>query len=118
MVVTVDDLEEALVNVLELDSGGARDIALRVLNYFGFAAVIIDNVIIQEDRKVFYDLHDAGLLNTYWETVILPSGRSWRTFYWELDEASIERARQKKDEEPEEKVYESLPEDAWARIPA
>lgn len=118
MVVTVDDLQEALENALEIDTDGARMLALKVLNYFGYSKVIIDNIIHQEDRKLFYDLHDAGLLNTYWETVILPSGRSWRSFYWELDEAAVERARKREVEEREERVYETLPEDVWARVSA
>lgn len=118
MVVTVDDLQEALENALELDSQSASSLALKVLNYFGYATVIIDNIIAQDDRRLFYDLHDAGLLNTYWEPVILPSGRSWRSFYWELDEAAIARAKEKEEERPEREVYETLPEDVWVRVSA
>lgn len=116
MVVTPEELQEALEKSMDILPDEAADTALRVLNYFGFSSVIIDNSLLQEDRKVFYDLHDAGLLNTYWETVILPSGRSWRTFYWELDENAITRARKRVEEREEEKVYESLPEEIWVRV--
>ena len=116
MVVRPEQIQEALEKTLDISPVEASDTALRVLNYFGFNSVIIDNALHQEDRKVFYDLHDAGLLNTYWETVILPTGRSWRTFYWELDELAIDRARRRQDDRTEEKVYETLPEEIWARI--
>lgn len=115
MVLTVEKVQEALENSLDLTSEEASDAALAVMNYFGYASVIIDNVIDQEDRKFFYELHDAGLLNTFWETVILPSGRAWRSFYWELDEGAINRATQRKEDRREEMVYESLPDDIWAR---
>jgi hypothetical protein len=115
MVVTLDKLQEALENVLGLEAEEARKAALTVLNYFGYSTVIIDNAIDQEDRKLFYQLHDAGLLNTFWETVILPTGRAWRTFYWELDELSIERALRRREDRKEEMIYESLPDEIWAR---
>ncbi len=118
MVTTLDKLQEALENVLALDSEEAREVALTVLNYFGYSTVIIDNAIDQEDRKIFYHLHDAGLLNTFWETVILPTGRAWRTFYWELDEIAIERALRRRKRRREELVYESLPDDIWVRAKA
>lgn len=115
MVMTLDKLQEALENVLGLEAEEARRAALTVLNYFGYSTVIIDNLIDQEDRKLFYQLHDVGLLNTFWETVILPSGRAWRTFYWELDEAAIDRALKRREERREEMIYESLPDEIWAR---
>ncbi len=47
-----------------------------VMSYFGFRSVIIDNAIHPDDRKVFYVLHDAGLLQSFWETVPLLDGRN------------------------------------------
>jgi hypothetical protein len=115
MVVTLDKLQEALENVLNLEAEEARKAALTILNYFGYSTVIIDNAIDQEDRKLFYHLHDVGLLNTFWETVILPTGRAWRTFYWELDELAIERALRRRVDRKEEIIYETLPDEIWAR---
>ncbi|TLZ84892.1 MAG: hypothetical protein E6K02_09740, partial [Methanobacteriota archaeon] len=62
-----------------------------VMSYFGFRSVIIDNAIHPDDRKVFYALHDAGLLQSFWETVPLLDGRNWRIFYWSLNEADLDR---------------------------
>lgn len=115
MVMTIDKLQEALENVLGLEPERAREVALTVLNYFGYSTIIIDNAIDQEDRKLFYQLHDVGLLNTFWETVILPTGRAWRTFYWELDELAIERSLTRRQDRKEEMVYETLPDEVWAR---
>ncbi len=118
MVLTIDKVQEALENTLNMSQEEASEAAMTILNYFGFATIIIDNAIDQEDRKFFYELHDAGLLNTFWETVVLPSGRAWRTFYWELDEASIVRALKKREQRKEEAIYETLPDDIWARARA
>src|SRR3989304_3387631 len=63
----------------------AKSLAYRILNYFGYSGTIIDNLVDQEDRKLFYQLHDAGLLHSTWETTLLLSGKSWRIFYWQLN---------------------------------
>ncbi len=115
MVTTLQELRKALERKLGLDLRGAEDIALRILNYFGYSDTIIDNSVDQEDRKLFYQLHDAGLLNTSWETVILATGRAWRTFYWQLDRGAIERAAAEQGRKEAELPYESLPEDVWLR---
>lgn len=114
--ITLEALQEALEKELELSPDEASEAALRVLNYFGYTSVIIDNAIDPEDRKLFYQIHDAGLLNTFWETVILPSGRAWRSFYWELDEVAVERTLREEEEQREPALYESLPDDIWMRV--
>ncbi len=116
MITTIDTLQEALERKLRLEPQEASEAALTVLNYFGYNTVIIDNALDPEDRKLFYQIHDAGLLNTFWETVILPSGRAWRSFYWELDVNAIERTSENDDEKKEEEVYDSLPDDIWLRV--
>src|SRR2546426_11177583 len=86
-----------------------------VMSYFGFRSVIIDNAIHPDDRKVFYALHDAGLLQSFWETVPLLDGRNWRIFYWSLNEADLDRILVDEEAPPEEPVYKSLPDEAWGR---
>src|SRR2546425_3242398 len=86
-----------------------------VMSYFGFRSVIIDNAIHPDDRKVFYALHDAGLLQSFWETVPLLDGRNWRIFYWSLNEADLDRILVDEQAPPEEPVYKSLPDEAWGR---
>lgn len=86
-----------------------------VMNYFGFRNVIIDNAIHPDDRKVFYALHDAGLLQSFWETVPLMDGRNWRIFYWSLSEADIERILAEREPLSAQPLYTNLPEEAWGR---
>lgn len=93
------------------------EIALRVLNYFGYDEEIIDNVLDQDDRRMFYFLQDVELLSTHWEEVVLPNGRMWRVFYWSLNVSKIlEYARPQIEETATEiGLYDSLPEDVWSR---
>lgn len=115
--ITIDKLARAIEKGLGHPPDQAREEAHRVLNYFGFQTVIIDNMIHPDDRKLFYALHDAGLLRSSWETVLLLSGRNWRIFYWELVEEDLDRAL--REEEPgTEPVYKTLPDEAWAHPPA
>ncbi len=88
--------------------------AVRVMDYFGFESFIIDNAIDPEDRKMFYTLHDAGLLRSSWETVLLLSGRNWRIFYWEINESDLDRVLGQEPPSPESPLYRQLPDEAWS----
>ncbi len=115
MTVTVEKLAKAIEKRMGLPHDPAYGMAARVMDYFGFENFIIDNAIDHEDRKLFYALHDAGILRSSWETVLLLSGRNWRIFYWELNEGDVDRIVGGGDEESEreEPVYRALPEEAW-----
>ncbi|MFQ6128722.1 MAG: DUF6015 family protein [Thermoplasmata archaeon] len=112
MLVTREKLKIAIENALDVSPNEASDMADRVLRYFGYENVIVDNAIEPEDRKLFYKLHDAALLNTNVDSEILSSGRSWRIFYWEIDGREVER-NLKKEKKKKEVPYEDLPEEAW-----
>ncbi len=60
----------------------ARTIASHVLNFFGFNARIIDNVLEPDDRDTFYMLEDSGILETERDETTLYDGREWRIHYW------------------------------------
>jgi hypothetical protein len=112
--ITVDVLASAIARRLGRSPEAARADAIRILNYFGFRTRIIDNAIHPEDRKLFYELHDAGLLQSTWEAVLLMNGRSWRIFYWELHEADLTRSAPEGSAE-ETPLYKRLPAEAWGR---
>ncbi len=114
MTVTVDKLARAIEKRLGLPQPEARATAVRVMNYFGFESFIIDNAIDSEDRKTFYALHDAGILRSSWETVLLLSGRNWRIFYWELNASDLDRILGQEAAPPEAPLYRGLPEEAWS----
>jgi hypothetical protein len=119
-IITYEILDRAIKNKLEVTSDVADDISFRVLNYFGFEDEIIDNALDQDDRRMFYFLQDVQILSTHWEEAILPSGRTWRVFYWALNADRIMKyATPKQDEESiEVGLYDSLPEDVWSRSTA
>lgn len=112
MFVTRGKLKTAIQNALDVSSEEASDMADRVLRYFGYENVIVDNSIEPEDRKLFYKLHDAALLNTNVDSEILSSGKSWRIFYWEIDSNAVERNLKKK-KKKREISYDDLPDDIW-----
>src|SRR5437773_4652862 len=93
--ITVRKLARAIERRLGGMTAEALNEARTVMSYFGFASQIIDNVIQPEDRKLFYNLADAGLLQTFWETVPLLDGRNWRIFYWSLNDRDIDRIDRK-----------------------
>lgn len=113
--ITVRKLARAIEKRLGGTPAEALAEAKTVLSYFGFSRQIIDNAIHADDRKVFYALHDAGLLQTFWETAILVDGRNWRIFYWALNEDDLDRILADEPEAPGEPLYNSLPAEAWGR---
>ncbi|MDD1746513.1 MAG: hypothetical protein LUQ16_02000 [Methanomassiliicoccales archaeon] len=94
----------------------ADELAMRILNYFGYGEEVIDNALDQEDRRLFYFLQDVSLLKTAWEEAILPSGRTWRIFYWYLNVESIEESSDEiEDAKQETGLYDALPQGVWSR---
>ncbi|TET89086.1 MAG: hypothetical protein E3J35_11095 [Methanomassiliicoccales archaeon] len=117
MIVTVDRLKKAVAKKFDLEEPEAGEMAERVLSYFGFTNVIIDNVLNPEDRRLFYKLNDVGLLHTYAERLMLPSGKTWRIFYWEMSDNEIARVLKKK-KAAKKTTYSSLPSEYWASLSA
>ena len=119
-IITYETLAKAIKNKLEVTEDVAEDISYRVLNYFGFDDEIIDNALDQDDRRMFYFLQDVQLLSTHWEEAILPTGRTWRVFYWALNTERILRYAAPKVEEHgiELGLYDSLPDNVWSRSAA
>ena len=115
MIVTLDRLTRAVETRLHVEPAEAKSLAHRILNYFGYSETIIDNLVDQEDRKLFYQLHDAGLLRSSWETTLLLNGKSWRIFYWMLNLEDIRKATDPGDEPGREApLYDNLPPEYWS----
>src|SRR2546422_11240568 len=118
-IVTMESMTKALEKRLDLEAAQAKSLAYRVLNYFGYSNAIIDNLVDQEDRKLFYQLHDAGLLRSSWETTLLLNGKSWRIFYWQLNLEDIRKATEAgPDGAAEEPLCDSLPPEVWSHVTA
>jgi hypothetical protein len=117
-IIGMHELVAALEVKIGLKQEVASDVARRVLNYFGYGETIIDNMLDQEDRRLFYFLQDYGFMGTDWDETFLLNGRGWRIFYWRLNIAKIREFSKIVEEEPDEEisgVYDSLPDQAWVR---
>jgi len=109
-------LSKAITKRIGVKPDAADDLAMRVLNYFGYGEEVIDNSLDQEDRRLFYFLQDVSLLKTAWEEAILQSGRTWRIFYWYLNVENIEEYSIEEDApKHEEGLYDALPQGVWCR---
>ncbi|MFP3872414.1 MAG: DUF6015 family protein [Candidatus Natronoplasma sp.] len=118
----VKDLTTAIKNSIDergMETSAARMMAEHVLNFFGFSDRIIDNILEQEDRDVFYMLEDAGLLTTEREETTLYDGREWRIHYWLFEKDKIRElldSQSSGDEstEADQNVYDEVPEGVWS----
>lgn len=124
-VITIHDLTMAIKNSIDSSSRAmeeeeAYDLAHRVLNFFGYADRIIDNVLEPEDRDAFYMLEDAGILTTEREETTLYDGREWRIHYWLFRRERIIELMDLRPQAAEVAVsedfsYDELPDDIWQR---
>ena len=122
-IVTLEELTQAIQNSPDnkgMEEEQAYELALHVLNFFGYSDRIIDNILEPEDRDAFYMMEDAGILTTEREETTLYDGREWRIHYWLFRHDKIERLL--KEGVPSDKSapksdfdYADLPEDAWSR---
>ncbi len=93
-----------------------EDFASYIMGFFGFDDQIIDNVLMPRDREIFFALEEEGLLTSTQEDSSIPSGKSWRIHYWRLKTRKIrELASMEEESAAEENIYDSIPDDAWAR---
>lgn len=124
-VITIHDLTMAIKNSIDSSSRAmeeeeAYDLAHRVLNFFGYADRIIDNVLEPEDRDAFYMLEDSGILTTEREETTLYDGREWRIHYWLFRRERISELMELRPQAAEVSVtedfsYDELPDDIWQR---
>src|SRR2546428_9821240 len=75
--ITVQKLAQAIAKRLGGTEAEAHAESRAGMSYFGFRSVIIDNAIHPDDRKGFYALHDARLLQSFCETVPRLAGQNW-----------------------------------------
>ena len=108
-------MQRAIASRMGFAKEDADEASWLVMSYFGFNSVIIDNSVVNDDRKFFYELHENGILNMFYENVTLPNSRMWRSFYWELDTRAITEAIENVAIMEEASVYDRLSDDTWIR---
>ncbi len=118
---TVKNLTRAIRNSIDregMKEDEAQAMAQHILNFFGYAERIIDNVLEPDDRDAFYMLEDSGILTTEREETTLYDGREWRIHYWLFRKERIfelaNAAPPLEETIPDsDSVYEQMPEDLW-----
>ena len=124
--ITLARLADAIEHRLGYDSKRARRVAEFLLDLFGYDDRIIDNILLPEERQLFYILQSVGIVSNGREETILYDGREWRTHYWRVNrERIVEFSKQceivdhavidDKADEPdfEESVYSRLTDEVW-----
>ncbi len=69
---------------VHMDSKAASNAAHNIIPFFGEHNWIIDNILTREERSVFYQLEDDGLLETDKEETTLIDDKGWTICYWLL----------------------------------
>ncbi len=122
--VTLDMVAMAVMNGISVrgmtvTEREAREVAMHVLGFFGYGTVTLDNCLEREDRNVFYDLEDMGILRSEISETTLYDGTRWRTHYWHLNVQKVKAmaadGRPCVDPLPEALVYRHLPAIQWKK---
>lgn len=126
-IITRKDLSLVFEKKLNLPQKKAEDYASIVTDYFGFDDCIIDNLLDQNDRQIFYMLQEKGILTTAKMETALYDGRPWRIYYWHLNRRMIFMYLQEIDQgvpiipngkdipkrSDHETIYNSLSDELW-----
>lgn len=111
----IDLIVEVLKKRASFSDEVAMEVAMRVMDRFGYYDEVIDNVLDSDDRKLFYFLQDLEILTTRWEETQLITGRNWRIFYWILNTRKMDSLLDRSklltgNTDP----YNHLPDSIWA----
>ncbi len=120
---TPEDLAKAVAYLFSkggsiINFDDARDTATQVIQFFGFEREVVGNHLEPDEISLMYQLEDIGLISTRVEEYNLLNGKPWRVNYFILNAKKIRECSSKtmRQEIPDtSQVYESLPEEAWAR---
>ena len=108
-----------LISVLKKDFGeAAKETATYVLNIFGFHKAIPDTLLDRNDRKLFNDLLDAGILKMEYAEVEWHELYLAKMFYYvnEIPYWVLEpKINVNGENEKNSNIYEELPNEIWER---
>ena len=94
-IITLPLVRKAFQESLELNQHCAKRYAMKFMDLFGFDDRIIDNILDQPDRQLFYLLEAQGIVETHREEITLYNGKKWRIRYWSLNKEKILRLAEK-----------------------
>jgi uncharacterized protein YutE (UPF0331/DUF86 family) len=110
VVIKRDELVTALEVIFKqsgMNSKEIEELADYVLSFFGFEDTLVDNILSQQDRDVFYTLEETGILSTSSEDITLMKGKTWRIHYWHINNAKIKSILNSKTT-VEENIYDRI----------
>lgn len=87
--ITIQSLTKAIEQRLTINSEEAQRYAGIVMDLFGFDDCVLDNLLENTDRKLFYLLEELGLVKSQREEFVLHDGRVWRIHLWVLQRLAI-----------------------------
>jgi len=116
-------LKEALTILMGREVLGENevdDLVHFVLNFFGYEDYLLDNLLEQRERDVFYMLEEMGVLKALREETNIYRGKGWRIHYWVLNRDFIDAVLNRDvavEDEPllPELLYRRLDEEVWER---
>ncbi len=76
---------------LDMAKDDAVDIAEYLLGFFGYGTEIIDNMLENYDRDIFYSMEEIGIVDTVKTVETLYNGKTWRLNKWRIRNDNIER---------------------------
>jgi len=120
-VVSMDDVASAMHNTLGkkgMSDVDSSKLAEYLINFFGYADQVIDNLLTSADRDVFYMLEEEGFLTTYQEEAHLTKGVLWRVHYWILKKDQILRMAKREEtallnKDENSAVYDEVSVEMW-----
>jgi len=114
-IVTYDVLLNVLRKLLgdKMEERDIEQLAEYVVHFFGYGDRIIDNMLTQADRDVFYYLEELQIVKPFEEEITISKGRLWRIHYWIYRKDKIEEIlnmeeREKEEDVSAEELYEKL----------
>lgn len=108
-IVSIEMLATALREKLKGKAYEEEDIgklAEYIMSFFGFEDRIIDNMLSNEDRDMFYFLEDNGILRSGFEDTTVDKGKPWRIHYWILNKEEILRTVEQVEQKRKDTVEE------------
>ncbi|MEM2954503.1 MAG: DUF6015 family protein [Candidatus Nanoarchaeia archaeon] len=128
--ITPDILTKAICNGFKnanenIDYEDCKTCANIVLNLMGYNGQILDNLLEQSERDLFYRLEELNIVATSQTYETLYDGREWRIFTWRMNVSKILELYEDKKNHAKKTdlnsftsladVYYQLPEEAWQR---
>ncbi len=112
MTVNREELLKAIENIYGekgMELKDSEELCDFILSFFGYEDYVLDNVLSPDERDVFYNLEEYGILTTFREEINIVKGKTWRINQWCLDNQKIKKlASGSNNTRNEKNIYDSI----------